>query len=160
MVYNLRKKNTYWWANPRIVREGHCSAFLENLPQHCDAYRKEHGKDINYFPGDFFTIGVCGIYRIREINGEKKFFGCVGENFNLPYENVINILNTFVPICEKLEEKAREYKFPITDEEYTKFMRERGYHYPLNDEEREKLAEKWIKRFEEIKNERKNILGF
>jgi hypothetical protein len=134
--------------------------FLVNLPEHCDAYIKDHGKDINYFLGDFFVIGDCGVYSISEIKGEKRVLGCVGQDFNLPYENVIDILNTFVPICEKLQEKARKYKFPLKDEEYAEFMKKRGYHYPLTDEEWEKLAEKKIEKLKEVKNERKNILGF
>jgi hypothetical protein len=134
--------------------------FLVNLPEHCDAYIKDHGKDINYFPGDFFVIGDCGVYSISEIKGEKRVLGCVGQDFNLPYENVIDILNTFVPICEKLQEKARKYKFPLKDEEYAEFMKKRGYHYPLTDEEWEKLTEKKIEKLKEVKNERKNILGF
>lgn len=137
-----------------------CLFFLEDLPFFCEKYIREHGKDINYFSGDFFAVGECGVFLIKEINGGKRILGCVGQDFNLPYENVIDILNTFVPICEKLQEKARKYKFPLKDEEFAEFMKKRGYHYPLTDEEIEKIAKKTEKRRMEVENERKKILGF
>jgi hypothetical protein len=159
-LHSCEKKISSTGMYERVFPKDTCFFFLVNLPANCEEYIKKYGGDTNYFPKEFFLAAMCGSLVIMKINGYKRVLGCVGQEFNLPYENVIDILNTFVPICEKLQEKVRKYKFPLKDEEFAEFMKKRGYHYPLTDEEIEKIAKKTEKRRMEVENERKRIFGF
>jgi hypothetical protein len=98
-------------------------------------------------PQDFFITGlICGTFGIISIDKEKRIIGCSGQRLNLPYKNVIDLLNTFIPVCEKLERKIKEYKFPLTEKEYAEFMKKRGYNYPLSNEDFERLHKKFEKK--------------
>lgn len=122
--------------------------FLRDLPPQCPNYAREHGNDLNYSPGEFFPVSSCATYPVLTIQGEKRLTGCEGEKLNLPYKRVIDMLNFFLPICEKLENEAKKYKFPLTEEEYAEFMKKRGYNYPLTEEDFEKINKKFEKRWE------------
>lgn len=116
--------------------------FMQNIPQ-SEYYSAKYGNNINYVPGEFFTTGLLsGIYRIFKIDKEKRIFGNQEDGLNLPYENVMKFLNVFIPICEELEKEAKKYKFPLSIEEYAKFMKEKGYNYPLEEKDYEKIRKK------------------
>lgn len=130
-----------WFPNDTII------LFMQKLPQSL-AYGTKYGEDINHFPEDFFPTGlICGGWTIKKINGEKRVLGCPGSNINLPYKYVIDIIQTFIPVYERLAQEARKYKFPLTLEEYAEFMKKKGYNYPLIDEDFKKIEEKFNKKW-------------
>lgn len=130
-----------WLRNDTII------FFMQKLPQSL-SYGAKYGNDIDHVPEDFFPTGlICGGWTIKKINGEKRVLGCPGSNVNLSYEYVIDIIQTFVPVYERLVEEAKKYKFPLTEEEYAEFMKKRGYNYPLKNEDFQKMEEKFNKKW-------------
>lgn len=124
--------------------------FLQTIPWGY-AYNQEHGSDFNYKPGWFTIAGVCGMWLITGMRGEKRILGCPGEEVNFTYDEMINTLNFLIPICEAIKKEVKKYKFPITIEEYGEFMKKKGYNFPLTDEDIEKIQKKFKKRQERLK---------
>ncbi len=119
--------------------------FLRDLFPLCHDYAEKYGEDVSYPSGEFFPASGNATYLLWCKSRNKRRLISFGGSLDLPYENVEKILNFWIPVCEKLEEEAKKYKFPLTEKEYAEFMKKRGYNYPLTKEDFEKIYNKFKK---------------